>query len=162
MQVRTGQRSDPWQGTENGIPNISPWYGPNNKDNLAFSDPAYFVKAENPNARPDGSTIDSTEPNITLRKIQVALMKRTAYELQDLKNFYWLLANEPDMDPRGVGPGVVLWHKYMSNQLRKYETTDLGGKVHLIAATLTTNQAGSSAMISALRAHSKIDIIASQ
>jgi|GEM_PF-2473806 len=152
---------DPWQGTENGIPNISPWYGPNNKDNLAFSDPAYFVKAENPNASPDGSTIDSTEPNITLRKIQVALMKRTAYELQDLKNFYWLLANEPDMDPRGVGPGVVLWHKYMSNQLRKYETTDLGGKVHLIAATLTTNQAGSSGMISALRAHSKIDIIAS-
>lgn len=152
---------DPWQGMENGIPKISPWYGLNNKDNLQFSDPAYFVKAENPSASPDGTTIDLNEPNITLRKIQVALMKRTAYELQDLKNFYWLLANEPDMDPRGLGPGVIVWHKYMANQLRKYENQDLGGKVHLIAATLTTNAAGSSGMVTALRAFQKIDVIAS-
>lgn len=152
---------DPWQGTENGIPNISPWYALNNKDKMEFSDPAYFVKAEDPTASPAGTQIDKNEPNITLRKIQVALMKRTAYELRDLKNFYWLLANEPDMDPRGLGAGVIVWHKYMANQLRKYETQDLGGKIHLIAANLTTNAAGANGMITALRAFGKIDIIAS-
>lgn len=152
---------DPWSGEVNGQPTLSPWHGSNNTDNWAFTNRNFFVMAENTTANPEGDTIDSTQRNKDLRKIQVALMKRTAFELQDLKNFYWILANEPDMDGRATGPGLVIWHKYMAHQLRKYETEKLGGKIHLIGATLTTNTAGANGAVTALRAYSKIDIIAS-
>ncbi len=140
---------DPWLGwgQNSDVPQFSPWYGPNNTDNLSFTDPKYFVQGDKTNADPTSSEIDNhfigttqtVNPNWKLRQRQVALMKRTADELTNLKNFYWVLANEPDMDGRATGIPLITWHKYMALQLWNYEELSLGKRHHLIGANLASN-----------------------
>jgi hypothetical protein len=145
---------DPWSGwgkkpngTDSDVPQYSPWYGPNNTDGLSFSDPKFFVQGDKANATPTSTEIDNQfipgtqieNPNWKLRKIQVGLMKRTADELTNLKNFYWVLANEPDMHGKATGTPLITWHKYMALQLWDYEERFLGKRHHLIAANLASN-----------------------
>jgi hypothetical protein len=165
---------DPWSGEVDGQPTRSPWWPANNTDNLGFTNRKYFTQADNPNTNKIGNPlipVDSNTTNQTLRNIQVALMKRTAYELKDLKNFYWVLANEPDFDGRALGQPLITWLRYMAKTLRRYEHDLYNDPTmhHMIAANVTTNPAsvpGQPAgsvtnVITTMAAEGSIDIITS-
>ena len=172
---------DPWSGWKKdcpkgcpSYPGLSPWYAANNTQSLSFTSHPFVVMAEKTDILEsldsmtslDGVEIDSSTANKTLRKVQIALMQKTAKELKDLKNFYWVLANEPDMDGRGFGRGMITWHKYMAKRLRLYEQKLLGaGKHHLIAVNVSTNPASLAGkpaptnVIDTLRQDPNIDIV---
>ena len=172
---------DPWSGWKKdcpkgcpSYPGLSPWYAANNTQNLSFTSHPFVVMAEKTDMLEsldgmlslDNVEIDSSPANKTLRKVQIALMQKTAKELKDLKNFYWVLANEPDMDGRGFGRGMITWHKYMAKRLRLYEQQLLGAnRHHLIAVNVSTNPASLTGkpaptnVIDTLRQDPNIDII---
>lgn len=146
---------DPWSGWVNGQPRLGPWFSGNNSNvnaqgtvGLGFSDPKYFGRSDTTNpstnfntAGNPGSPIDLGEDNVKLRTIQVNLIKRTALELKDLKNFYWVLANEPDFrgEDNAIGQPLVTWLRYMSKSLWNYEDSLPGKPHHLIGVNATSN-----------------------
>lgn len=138
---------DPWSGWVEAFnePRISPWWPANNTSGIGFTSPKQFVRPDVANLNTAGvpdSPIDSaTGNNRALRNIQVALMKRTALELKDLKNFYWVLANEPDFhgEDNAIGQPLVTWLRFMARSLKKYEDELPGKPHHLIAVNATTN-----------------------
>ena len=164
---------DPWSGWDDSqlpkLPRRSPWYQTNNysnsyKQGIAFTDPTYFVMSDNVNANPGAATIDTNASNRWLRDLQITLMKRTVDELKTLKNFYWVLANEPDIDGHAYNKQLITWHKYMARQLRTYENGVSAGKHHLIAANVSTNNdnnPGVTDVITSLRQDPNIEIISS-
>jgi hypothetical protein len=169
---------DPWSGWVGNQPARSAWYAPNNRTNaqvdnspgIGFTNPNFFVQGDNPNANGDTGEIDSpansTNPNWVLRNRQVDIMSRAATELSSLNNFYWVLANEPDMDGKVSGKGLINWHKYMARRLWTIED-GLSHRHHLIAANLASNDPNTAEpanpqdddAITALSNYSKIDII---
>ncbi len=146
---------DPWSGLTNGQPTISPWYPANNSNvntagavGLGFTNPKYFARSDITNftsttntAGDPNKAIDSLGDNVKLRTIQVNLMKRTALELKDLKNFYWVLANEPDFrgEDNAIGQPLVTWLRFMARSLWNYEEGLAGKPHHLIAVNAMTN-----------------------
>lgn len=159
---------DPWQGALDspgdplhGEPTRSAWYAPNNWKGLGFTDRTLFVMGDDDNVlnvTESTQFIDKAGRNRVLRNLQVELMTRAATELSALNNFYWVLANEPDIDGRAYGRRLINWHKYMANKLYDFERTKLGNRHHLIAANLSTN-AATEPVINSLIGESKIDII---
>ena len=146
---------DPWSGWVGNQPSNGPWYAGNNKANgyangIGFTDPALFIKAENPSANPDTSEIDTQTQNKVMREYQVKLMQRTVTALTTLNNFYWELANEPD-GKKAYGLPLINWHKYMARKLYAMEPAN---RHHLIAVNLSTREA-----IDGVDKYSKIDII---
>lgn len=171
---------EPWLGWKKDCktctlyPGRSPWWGANNTVNKQFTDSKFVVVAENTTLLEsldgmtslDGVEIDNNETNKKLRKLQVALMQRTAKELKDLKNFYWVLANEVDYNGSAVGRGMITWHKYMAKRLRLYERKLSGaGNHHLIAVNVSANppslagQPAPTNVIDTLRLDPNIDLI---
>jgi hypothetical protein len=161
---------DPWSGWNGNQPSRSPWYAANNTSNLGFTNPNFFVQGDNPNANPDTGDIDSpannTNPNWVLRNKQVEVMNRTATELNGFNNFYWVLANEPDMGGKVTGKNLINWHKYMARRLWTIED-GLNHRHHLIGANLASNDPNTTEptvpadddAITALENYSKIDLI---
>lgn len=141
---------DPWQGLENNVPVYSAYYKSNNivsspadspyRDGVEFTSHFNFVKASKDTANPEDDFIDDAGPNRFLRNVQIAVMQRTVKALQGLKNFYWVLANEPDFHGKAYGKNMVTWHRYMARILRAYDRGKNGGKSHLIAANLASNR----------------------
>src|ERR1041384_2863160 len=62
-------------------------------------------------------------------------MNRTVLALKDLKNFYWVLSNEPDFGGAAAGQPLITWLRYMANSLRDAEPVN----PHLIAVNVTTD-----------------------
>jgi hypothetical protein len=123
---------DPFQGDWTK----GPWYAPNNKQSIGFTTEQYFVSF-------DSTTTDTNPANIAARNKQVEFMKRAAFLLNGWNNFYWELANEPDISnpPNGAtGAPMTNWHNYMAQQLYDYEGTLLNGR-HLIAVNYHTQHA---------------------
>lgn len=141
---------DPWSGWNDNPadgpvnqPIYGAWYSSNNTapaytNGVGFTNPYDFVMATDPNATPDQAFIDPAGPNRFLRNVQVAVMQRTAKELSGLNNFYWVLANEPDIHGKAVGKRLITWHRYMARRLREYERGLPGNKPHLVAANLAS------------------------
>lgn len=183
---------DPWSGWVNNQPRLGPWFPGNNSNvnalgtvGLGFSDPKYFSRSDTTNPPTNfnttgnpGQPIDLGEDNVKLRTIQVNLMKRTALELKDLKNFYWVLANEPDFrgEDNAIGQPLVTWLRYMSKSLWNYEESLAGKPHHLIGVNATSNPVNitgypgpsplpapgrTNQVISAMASDTKIDIITS-
>ena len=140
---------DTWSGAVQGTNKLSPWFKSNNDSNKEFTSRKFFTQADNDFTNVNGNVptatnpnhIDTNDTNKDLRKLQIALMKRTALELKDLENFYWVLSNEPDFHGDSLGQPLITWLRYMSKILRQYEQQITPGKQHLIAANVTTNPA---------------------
>src|SRR6185295_12954636 len=64
------------------------------------------------------------------RRKQIALLQRAAFRLNDFNNFYWEIANEPELanPPNGVSSAAATaWHDCMVQQLYNYEASQPNG-----------------------------------
>jgi hypothetical protein len=124
---------DPWTGRGWGNPaNIrSPWYRGNNVENIGFTDEKYFVSFEGGTKAAEDA---ANTQNARMRRIQVSFMKKVADKLNiaNLHNFYWQLANEPDVEGVASESAIFNWHNYMAQELRTHEDNNYG-RHHLIS-----------------------------
>lgn len=118
---------DPWSGDWTK----GPWYSPNIYNGTGFSTEQEFVSL------PSGGncTAFSSGP----RKRQVDFMKKLASTINSLDNFYWEIANEPDISSvNGLsGTQVAAWHDCMIQELYNYEGT-LANARHMIGVNYHT------------------------
>lgn len=136
---------DPWSGSWTR----GPWYQANVKATpsptplpaqTTFTARQFFCAFDN-TANGELTTTDNATGNKEGRKRQVAFMKRMVDEINHLDNFYWELANEPDINPVGNNVNLtatIAWHNYMAKQLFDYESTKPNG-AHKIAVNYTTD-----------------------
>lgn len=118
---------DPWSGDwDNG-----PWNNNNIYNGTAFAAEKGFVTL------PSGGTCAAFGGGP--RKRQIDLMKKLAAEINSLDNFYWEIANEPDIN---AGDGVTgleaaAWHNCVIQELYNYEGTLPNGR-HMIGVNYHT------------------------
>ena len=138
---------DPWSAWVDDEPKLSPWWAANNNlgENgvgMGFTDSTFFGKADNFDRNRAGVHTqpidDNEEKNQLMRKIQIALLKRTVLALKDQKNFYWVLSNEPDFGATASGQPLITWLRYMAKSLQAAEDAANTNR-HLIAVNVTTD-----------------------
>lgn len=140
---------DPWSGDWTQ----GPWHCNNVYNNATvktcFTQRLNFVTLAN------GSTADEQTKNSNARARQVALMKKVADTLNHLDNFYWEIANEPEINGSQAGDGtaVAAWHNSMISQLAPYDGGLPNGR-HYIAVNYHTTNA-----LSTVNANSDIAIV---
>ncbi len=119
---------DPWSGDWTR----GPWNSANVYNGTGFA-------AEKDFATLPAGTSCATAIASGPRKRQVDMMKRIAKKLNPLNNFYWEIANEPEINAdNGVtGAEAALWHDCMVQQLYNYEATLPNGH-HLIGVNYHT------------------------
>ena len=115
----------------------SPWLAGNNTKQKGFANPAegdkYFTAVDDP-------AVESSEGIKYIRGRQIAVMQRVVDTLHDLDNYYYQLANEPDLGADSPDSKQVLaWHLWMAGELRKYEESK--SVRHPIAANVASQQA---------------------
>jgi hypothetical protein len=138
---------DPWQGDDKGT---GPWK--HNIQNAAFTNTEYLVSYDNGTA----DVACTTAPcNQAMRQYQDNFVKQIAQTLQPLNNFYWEIANEPDIDGQVDITGETNWHEHIASVIFNYENPL--GRNHLIAANYTIrgsiNAAAVSSRISIINSH---------
>jgi len=119
---------DPWDGDYQ----FSPWNPPNNVQGTGWTNRAYYSSFQPGETCPAIQSYAITDPDP--RHKQIALLQRTAFRLNDFNNFYWEIANEPELSnpPSGVSSAAATaWHDCMVQQLQSYEATQPNGN-HLI------------------------------
>jgi hypothetical protein len=118
---------DPWSGDWTQ----GPWSSNNIFNGTGFAAEKGFVTL------PSGGSCAAF--NGGPRKRQIDVMKKLAGEINDLNNFYWEIANEPDVNSGdGVSGGeAAAWHDCVVQQLYSYEGTLPNGR-HLIGVNYHT------------------------
>jgi len=110
---------DVWQGDYT----TSPWYpvgrniwfdsGGVQHADAGFTQRGYMASFENGN-------VDVDQRNIDTRALQVKYVQRIVSELNQYRNFYWEIANEPDFNTVS-GPinitAMVNWHNFMAQTI---------------------------------------------
>jgi hypothetical protein len=131
----------------------SPWNPANNTQGIGFTNKDYFCRFDNSTMESDLPGPGGTQSqNQKAREKQVAVMQRVAFLLDNyvnaatgdrLKNYYWELANEPDLGVTDLNTitAIINWHNFMARSLYEYEKNSLGGRHHPIAANLHTKKA---------------------
>lgn len=123
---------DPWSGDWT----TGPWYGPNIANGTGFGVEKDFVTL------PAGGTCANSFTSGP-RQRQVDALKKLALTINPLNNFYWEIANEPDINPSLNGPTgsqIAAWHDCMIQELYNYEGTLPNGR-HMIGVNYTTTDA---------------------
>jgi hypothetical protein len=118
---------DPWQGPwQDG-----PWNSANIVNGPGFQNESDFVTLVNESCSSSGA-----------RLRQKAIMKHLASTLYNLDNFYYQIANEPDIDSGNpvTGAQVAAWHDCMIQELYNHEAS-LGSRHHVIGVNYQTTQA---------------------
>jgi hypothetical protein len=119
---------DPW---DPGFAH-SPWNPPNNLQQTGWSDPQYYASFQSGETCPAIQSYSITDS--LPRHKQIAVLQRAAFRLNDFNNFYWEIANEPELanPPNGVSSAAATaWHDCMVRQLYSFEATQPNGH-HLI------------------------------
>ena len=119
---------DPWQGTWE----LGPWHQNNIVNGTGFSNERDFITL------PPGGTCANSFASGP-RKRQVDVVKKLADTLNPLDNFYWEIANEPDISASNPATGseVAAWHDCMIQELYNYEGTLPNGR-HMIGVNYHT------------------------
>src|SRR5262249_46905056 len=125
-----------------GDQTTGPWTSQNNSLYLGFTNNDYFIEADcSSSPSPSNSFFDCNANNQVLRQYQAAVVQHVIDKLYPLNNYYYQLANEPDLDGHTVSSSttaqnVITWHNFMANYIWNAEDTK-GGNHHLIAANYT-------------------------
>ena len=119
---------DPWSGDWT----TGPWYGPNIVNGIGFNTEQEFVTLP-----AGGSCATSFTSGPRMRQMDV--LKKLAATLNPLNNFYWEIANEPDISSNNgvTGLQVAAWHDCMIQTLYNYEGTLPNGR-HMIGVNYHT------------------------
>ena len=112
---------DAWSGDNQ---NTGPWK--HNKQGWRFTDTKFFNSYDN-------TTNDLTKANSQLRTVQKEFIREIATKLKGLTNFYWEIANEPDLNGQVNVNSSINWHNDMANEIYNVES-GVGFQHHLIAA----------------------------
>jgi len=115
---------DPWDGNFQ----FSPWNPANNVQGTGWSNRLYFASFQTGEVCPPVQGYSITDPDP--RRKQIALLQRAAFRLNDFNNFYWEIANEPELanPPNGVSSAAATaWHDCMVQQLYNYEASQPNG-----------------------------------
>lgn len=132
---------DPWSADEK---DNGPWKY--NKQGWRFTDTKFFSSYEN-------TTADATNANIQLRTVQKEFIREIATKLKGLTNFYWQIANEPDLNGQVNVTSMINWHNDMANEIYNVES-GVGFQHHMIAVDYSYRGA-----ILNAAANARIDII---
>jgi len=125
---------------------FSPWNPPRNKQSVPGFTPEGFP-AEQYMSSFDNHTYDVDPGDQSVRHVQTdlmvplsSIMGKAASQLNDLDNFYWEIANEPDQNGVISGSDAQYWHDFIAGQLYTYESGLPNGH-HLIALNLHSKTA---------------------
>jgi len=119
---------DPWDGDFSH----SPWNPVNNVQNTGWTSRPFYISFQSGETCPAIQNYDITDPDP--RHKQIAMLQRAVFRLNDFNNFYWEIANEPELSapPSGVtSAAATAWHDCMVRQLYSYEASQPNGH-HLI------------------------------
>lgn len=120
---------DPWSGDWT----LGPWNTAHNNRGKGFTSRNKFVT---------GAVTAGSQDDIAQQK-QLEFVRRIATELNGFHNFYWEIANEPDLlgaNSALAVSAITAWHGKMITELRNKELT-LPNGVHLIAVDYHTDTA---------------------
>lgn len=146
---------DAFAGEDSPVGNTGPWFGANNTSGVGFTDRKYFNSFET-------NTGDiPNSPNAAARAVQYRFVDKIVAELNGFNNFYWEIANEPDLNGRAAGAPLYNWHNAIADRIWQIEQnlTQQQGKNrhHPIAANYSSreaiNNAGSNTRINIVSSH---------
>jgi hypothetical protein len=112
-----------------------------------------YVNSFDNNTNP---TSDTDPARMFLRQEQVKFVQKAVTTLNDFNNFYWEIANEPELNGVADITALTNWHNYIADQI--YNAESPFGRHHLIGVNYTIRGSINNAAADTLH---HIDIISS-